>query len=99
MPKRSKSYREAAECIISTAQHARPNVMGQSDPLRAQFTKSSTLETTYSVITTNDDASQSLAVSTKYVNGNQLTDVIVCLSEQVADTVFLYQFLRHIQVE
>ena len=37
-----------AACIISTAQHAKPNVMGHNDPLRAQFTKSSTLDTTNS---------------------------------------------------
>eukprot|EP00519_Triparma_laevis_P015307 CAMPEP_0182491424 /NCGR_PEP_ID=MMETSP1321-20130603/877_1 /TAXON_ID=91990 /ORGANISM="Bolidomonas sp., Strain RCC1657" /LENGTH=87 /DNA_ID=CAMNT_0024693705 /DNA_START=416 /DNA_END=679 /DNA_ORIENTATION=- len=48
IPNLSMSYREAALCIISTAQHARPNVIGQSDPLRAQFTKSSTRLTVYS---------------------------------------------------
>jgi hypothetical protein len=42
------SYLEAAACIISTAQHARPKVMGQMLPLRAQFTTSSTLLTTNS---------------------------------------------------
>jgi hypothetical protein len=42
------SYRAAAECIISTAQQARPKVMGQREPLRAQLTRSSTLLTTYS---------------------------------------------------
>lgn len=35
-------------CIISTAQQARPKVMGQMDPRRAQFNRSSTLEITNS---------------------------------------------------
>jgi hypothetical protein len=30
------SYRLTAACIISTAQHARPKVRGQSEPARAQ---------------------------------------------------------------
>lgn len=37
------------ECIISTAQQASPKVIGHRDPLRAQFTRSSTLDTTNSV--------------------------------------------------
>lgn len=37
-PKRSKSYRLTVACIISTAQHASPNVSGQNDPCRAQET-------------------------------------------------------------
>ena len=45
MPKRSMSYLDVAECIISTAQQANPKVMGQSEPLRAQFTNSSTFVT------------------------------------------------------
>src|SRR3989442_14278857 len=36
-PKRSRSYRDAPVAIISMAQHARPKVMGQSDPERAQL--------------------------------------------------------------
>src|SRR3954470_4303407 len=36
-PKRSRSYRDAPACIISTAQHARPNDIGHIDPLRAQL--------------------------------------------------------------
>lgn len=35
-------------CIISTAQHASPKVMGQMDPLRAQLRRSSTFEITNS---------------------------------------------------
>jgi hypothetical protein len=35
IPKRSMSYRLIAACIISTAQHAKPKVSGQSDPARA----------------------------------------------------------------
>ena len=50
MPKRSMSYRAVALCIISTAQHARPNVMGQMDPFRAQFTNSSTFVTMNSTL-------------------------------------------------
>ena len=50
IPNLSISYLLAAECIISTAQHARPNVMGQREPLRAQFTRSSTRETVYSTL-------------------------------------------------
>ena len=37
-------------CIISTAQHARPNVIGQIDPRRAQFNRSSTLDITNSAV-------------------------------------------------
>lgn len=47
MPNRSKSYLDAPVCIISTAQQARPNVMGQRDPFRTQFTRSSTFDITY----------------------------------------------------
>lgn len=35
-------------CIISTMQHARPKVMGQMEPRRAQFIRSSTFEITNS---------------------------------------------------
>lgn len=48
IPNLSKSYRAAPVCIISTAQHASPNVMGQMDPVRAQFMSESTLERTNS---------------------------------------------------
>ncbi|GMG99102.1 hypothetical protein Nepgr_000942 [Nepenthes gracilis] len=47
-PKLSKSYLAAPVCIISTAQQARPKVMGQMDPRRAQFIRSSTFEMIYS---------------------------------------------------
>src|SRR5205085_9204673 len=36
-PKRSRSHRAAPACIISTAQHARPNDIGHIDPLRHQL--------------------------------------------------------------
>jgi hypothetical protein len=36
-PKRAASYRDAIIDIISMAQHARPNVMGHKEFLRAQF--------------------------------------------------------------
>lgn len=48
IPNLSKSYRAAPACIISTAQHASPKVIGQMLPFRAQFTRLSTLVTTYS---------------------------------------------------
>src|SRR6266851_4295584 len=45
-PKRSMSKRDAPVAIISIAQHARPNVIGQSADLRAQLkTKSTVVET------------------------------------------------------
>ena len=47
-PKLLKSWRYARVCIISTAQQARPKVMEQIEPRRAQFMRSSTLETTNS---------------------------------------------------
>ena len=37
-PYRSMSYRAETAAIISMAQHARPNVIGHNEPLRAQFT-------------------------------------------------------------
>jgi hypothetical protein len=48
IPNRSKSYLAAPVCIISTAQQASPKVIGQIDPVRAQFIKLSTLEITNS---------------------------------------------------
>jgi hypothetical protein len=48
IPNLSKSYRAAPACIISTAQQARPKVIGQILPFLAQFTNVSTLDTTYS---------------------------------------------------
>ena len=50
IPNRSRSYLAAPVCIISTAQQARPNVMGQMEPRRAQFMRSSTLEITNSAV-------------------------------------------------
>ncbi len=38
-PNRSKSYLLNVACIISTAQHANPNVKGQKEPLRTQLIK------------------------------------------------------------
>src|SRR4026207_749481 len=40
-PNRARSLRDDVEFIISIAQHARPNVAGQSDDLRAQLIKES----------------------------------------------------------
>src|SRR3546814_20721281 len=42
-PKRSRSSREAPACIISTAQQARPNVIGHIEPVRAQLSSTSEL--------------------------------------------------------
>ena len=39
MPRRSTSKRDAKVAIISMAQHARPNVTGHTDDLRAQLKK------------------------------------------------------------
>src|SRR5690349_22729261 len=36
-PKRARSFRDEVAFIISIAQHARPNVAGQSEDLRAQL--------------------------------------------------------------
>src|SRR6185312_5453554 len=46
MPKRSRSYREAPACIISTAQHARPKVIGHIEPVRPQLMTESRLVVT-----------------------------------------------------
>src|SRR5437764_9403234 len=43
MPKRSRAARGPPVCIISMAQQARPNIMYQTDDLRVQLRKSSTL--------------------------------------------------------
>src|SRR5207237_6326582 len=43
MPKRSRAARGPPVCIISIAQQARPNIMYQTDDLRVQLRKSSTL--------------------------------------------------------
>src|ERR1700735_4915555 len=40
-PNRSTSYRGIESCIISTAQHARPNVIHISEPVRAHWIRSS----------------------------------------------------------
>jgi hypothetical protein len=44
-PKRSTSYRGIAICIISIAQHASPNCIHISEPVRAQATRSSAAAT------------------------------------------------------
>ena len=49
-PSRSKSYLAAAECIISTAQQARPNDMGHIEEARAQLMIWSSFVTTYSAL-------------------------------------------------
>lgn len=46
---KTRSYLEAPACIISTAQQARPKVMGQIEPALAQLTTVSNLDTTYSI--------------------------------------------------
>src|ERR1043166_7207750 len=46
-PKRSISNRPAPVAIISMAQHARPNVMGQSADLRAQLTTGAAMSTVF----------------------------------------------------
>lgn len=38
-PNLSKSYLLTVACIISTAQHANPNVKGHKEPFLVQFTK------------------------------------------------------------
>src|SRR5438445_4200854 len=43
IPKRSRSARGPPVCIISIAQQASPNIMYQTDDLRTQLRKSSTL--------------------------------------------------------
>jgi hypothetical protein len=43
IPILSWSYRGVDKCIISTAQHARPNVIGQRDPCRAQLATASSV--------------------------------------------------------
>jgi hypothetical protein len=62
----------------STAQHAKPNVMGHIEPFRAQFARSSILATTYSarslpVITSfNLDGSTALAGGAAVAEENAL---------------------------
>ena len=48
-PNRSISYLGAAKCIISTAQHAKPKVIGHNELRRPQFTISSIFASTNSV--------------------------------------------------
>jgi hypothetical protein len=48
IPKRSISYLLTAACIISTAQHARPNVRGHKEPALAHETKDKTLDVNHS---------------------------------------------------
>lgn len=48
-PSLSWSYRAAAMCIISTAQHAKPNVIGHIEPWRPQLAILSNVDRTYSV--------------------------------------------------
>src|SRR4030095_9440108 len=51
-PKRARSLRDEVAFIISIAQHARPNVAGHSDDLRAQLISESSL-----VVSTSGSAS------------------------------------------
>ena len=48
--RRTHETTHAPVCIISTAHQARPNVMGQIEPFRAQFAKSSRDDTTNSAL-------------------------------------------------
>jgi hypothetical protein len=48
IPNRSISYLLTAACIISTAQHAKPNVKGHKDPALAHVIKDKTLEDNHS---------------------------------------------------
>ena len=48
IPKRSISYLLTAACIISTAQQAKPNVRGHSEPALAQFINDKTLDDIHS---------------------------------------------------
>src|SRR5207248_10990121 len=57
-PKRSRSYRAAPACIISTAQHASPNVIGHIEPLRAQLMTLSSV-----VVTKPFSSTPSIAIS------------------------------------
>ena len=59
------SYLAAAACIISTAQHARPNVMGHNDDARAQLTISSSLVTTKSALLDRGDEGESPSKSSE----------------------------------
>ena len=47
-PRRQREAAPAPACIISTAQQASPKVIGHIEPVRAQFIRSSILETTNS---------------------------------------------------
>ena len=49
-PYRSMSYLGAAMCIISTAQHASPNVKGHKEDFRPQLTRSSTRANAHSTL-------------------------------------------------
>ena len=48
IPNLSISYLLQAACIISTAQHAKPNVNGQSEPARAHPINDKTLDDSHS---------------------------------------------------
>src|SRR5664279_4487124 len=60
-PKRSRSYRAAPACIISTAQQARPNVIGHIDPLRDQLISASS-----DVVTKPFSRTPSIAIASPY---------------------------------
>jgi len=70
------SYLDVAECIISTAQQANPKVMGQSEPLRAQFTNSSTFVTMNSTLFSGGACKKS---STDFVSWSEEAKNRVCV--------------------
>lgn len=73
-PNRSISYLAAATCIISTAQQARPKVMGQMDPLLAQFIRSSTFVIAYSATFDNPVAGVAGGLDPPYLTGELDSD-------------------------
>src|SRR3982074_469626 len=64
-PKRPRSLREEVAFIISIAQHAKPNVAGQSEDLRAQLIKESRR-----VVNTSGSASAMMFSSPIKVSGS-----------------------------
>src|SRR5213083_2276055 len=67
-PKRSMSYRDDTVPIISIAQHASPNVIGQSDPLRHQLMAASRV-----VVTMLASSDRSISPINSYSVGRSLS--------------------------
>jgi len=70
------SHLDAAACIISTAQQANPKVIGHREPLRAQFTRSSILETVYSTPFATGTLSRKPLVSSSTLSKRLREDVV-----------------------